>query len=119
MDEMVRVVRVAVAHRDPALRRSLLRALKSMGAEVLDATTAQRLRELLRSPGPFDLVVVDVWMAELSGASLVAELRVRGDNTAAILTADHLLPSTEASLVDLGHVSCARPSASRSLKVRW
>jgi DNA-binding NtrC family response regulator len=108
MDVTVRVVRVAVAHSEPTLRRGLRRALTSMGAEVCDAATGQALRDLLRSPGSFDLVVADVWMPEMSGATLVAELRVRGDETAAILMADHLLPSVEASLVNLGHVRVLR-----------
>jgi DNA-binding NtrC family response regulator len=108
MGGTVRIVRVAVAHGDPALRRAILRALQSMGAEVYDAETGSGLRGVLRAKAPFDLVVADVWMTGMSGASLVAELRVRGDDTAAILTADELSPGAEASLVNLGYLRVLR-----------
>jgi len=67
--------RVLVAEDDEHLLRLMARALRSVGIEVETANTANEALELISALG-FDLILSDLFAPEMSGARIVAAVRL-------------------------------------------
>lgn len=67
--------RVLVAEDDPHLLRLIARLLRAAGIEVEIAATADAALELISALG-FDLILSDLFAPEMSGAKLVAAVRL-------------------------------------------
>jgi CheY-like chemotaxis protein len=59
--------------------------LRSLGYEVVTATSAEEALELAAGPRPVDLVVTDFRMPEMDGKELITALRARGFEMPVIL----------------------------------
>jgi DNA-binding NtrC family response regulator len=69
------VARVLVAEDDANLLRLIVRLLRSAGIEVETAATSAAALELISAIG-FDLILSDLFAPEMSGARLVAAVRL-------------------------------------------
>jgi DNA-binding NtrC family response regulator len=69
------VARVLVAEDDAHLLRLIARLLRSTGVEVETASTPAAALELISALG-FDLILTDLFAPEMSGARLVAAVRL-------------------------------------------
>lgn len=67
--------KILVVEDEPMLLRIIVRSLREAGYAVVEAPNGQTALELARSSEPFDLVVTDSVMPELSGLKLVEGLR--------------------------------------------
>ncbi|MEE8497498.1 MAG: response regulator transcription factor [Acidimicrobiia bacterium] len=90
--------RVLIAEDDDAVRRSIERALKFEGYEVVTAENGERaLVEAAKVPP--DAIVLDIMMPILDGMAVCRKLRAAGDSTPILmLTAKHELADRVAGL---------------------
>ena len=95
---MPRVHRVLIAEDDDAVRRSIERALRFEGYEVVTAENGERaLVEAAQEPP--DAIVLDIMMPVLDGMAVCRRLRAAGDSTPILmLTAKHELADRVAGL---------------------
>jgi len=91
------MVTVLVAEDDAAVRRSVERALRFEGFEVILATDGeQALQAVVRAP---DVVVLDIMMPRLDGLEVCRRMRSAGDDTPILmLTARHEVTDRVAGL---------------------
>jgi CheY-like chemotaxis protein len=82
---MLSGARVLVADDDPLLLELVADALRSLGADVIRASSGEELVEQLANEGPFDLVVTDVGMPWMSGLTAIHAARSAGISMAAII----------------------------------
>ena len=75
--------RILVVDDDPDMRESLARLLRG-SYEVTTAANAEEARRLL-SLQRFDVVLLDVWMPDAIGTSVVRMLRASGNSVPVIL----------------------------------
>ena len=72
-------MKILIVDDEPLVRKSLGRAFKAKGHEVIEAVDGveglQRWNELLQAQAPPDIVLVDVLMPGLSGPELLREMR--------------------------------------------
>lgn len=68
---------VLVVEDDPSVRGLTTFVLRECGYEVQEASTAKEALALIENGGPFDLVITDVIMPQMSGRELYDELRGR------------------------------------------
>ena len=104
MQPPVHPPRVAIADDEASVRTVVKRVLRAFGAEVAEAADGAGLRALVGDGHRFDLVITDLRMPRWTGASVLHEMRARGDTTPAILltgdvdaaqaVAAHLAPIT-------------------------
>jgi CheY-like chemotaxis protein len=87
--EMSRL-RVLVAEDEAPLREILAEGLRDEGFDVVTAVDGADALELVRSQGPFDVLLLDEEMPRLTGRRLLARLRGEGDAVAAILLSGNL-----------------------------
>jgi DNA-binding NtrC family response regulator len=69
------VARVLVAEDDAHLLRLMVRLLRSVGVEIETASTSSAALELISAIG-FDLILTDLFAPEMSGARIVAAVRL-------------------------------------------
>ncbi|MDX1631978.1 MAG: response regulator, partial [Thermoanaerobaculia bacterium] len=81
--------RVLVAEDDEALRRLASVSIERLGCEVVTAVDGGAALEVFEASGPFDLVVTDVLMPEMSGHDLLAAIRKRSSDVKIILVSGH------------------------------
>lgn len=77
-----------VGDADPEVRRQLVMHLSPLRPSVYEADSGTRLDELLKS-GPFDLVVASAQLPMVTGLSVLARARSRGDKTPFIVVTSH------------------------------
>jgi CheY-like chemotaxis protein len=65
---------VLVVEDDPDVRRIVVRSLRFGGVEAAEADTGRRALELARAT-PFDVILTDLGLPDLSGVKLVRMLR--------------------------------------------
>jgi CheY-like chemotaxis protein len=70
--------RVLVADDDLQLLETVAKALRGMGAEVVQAESGAELIEQLANEGPFDLVITDISMPWMSGLQAMRSVRTVG-----------------------------------------
>jgi CheY-like chemotaxis protein len=72
-------MKILIVDDEPLVRKSLGRAFKAKGHEVIEAVDGadgwQRWNEMLQARTPPDIVLVDVLMPGLSGPELLREMR--------------------------------------------
>src|SRR3954471_3176368 len=79
---------ICVIDDDPSVRKSVARLLQSAGLEVRVFSEAKVFLEFLAST-PVRVVVLDVWMAGMSGMELLVHLCARSPRTRAIFITGH------------------------------
>ncbi len=90
--------RVLVAEDDEKVRRSVERALRYEGYDVVTAVDGATALEALDEHSP-DVVILDVMMPHIDGIAVCRRMRARGDRTPVLmLTARHELPDRVAGL---------------------
>jgi two-component system KDP operon response regulator KdpE len=77
--------RILVVDDEPQLRRSLRSTLSALGFTVADAESGETALEKLREE-KFDLVLLDINMASLSGIETCRAIRARSDVVVLVLT---------------------------------
>jgi two-component system nitrogen regulation response regulator NtrX len=79
--------RILVVDDEEQIRQSLRGVLSDEGFGVLEAGDGRRARELLaESP---DLVILDVWLPEIDGISLLEEIKSTHPNLPVIIICGH------------------------------
>jgi len=73
--------RILIADPNPQIRAWLKPPLASIASEVVEATSGPELEALLRSQGPFQLVVTNARLPNQSGVEILARARSSGDRT--------------------------------------
>src|SRR3954453_12593688 len=79
---------ICVIDDDPSVRKSVGRLLQSAGLQVRVFSEAKVFLEFLAST-PVRVVVLDVWMAGMSGMELLVHLCARSPRTRAIFITGH------------------------------
>jgi two-component system response regulator FixJ len=79
---------ICVVDDDPSVRKSVGRLLQSAGLQVRVFSEARVFLEFLAS-NPVPVVVLDVWMAGMSGMELLVHLCARSPRTRAIFITGH------------------------------
>ena len=87
--------RILVAEDEAPLLEILLEGLADEGFEVVGAEDGQQALELLRTAGPFDLLLLDEEMPRLTGRKVLARLREQGESVPAVLFSGNLELSAE------------------------
>lgn len=77
--------RALVVDDDTNVRKAVIRVLRSMGMETLEATDGQHALELLERSGEVPLVVSDVYMPRMDGTLLVREVHSRYPDVAIVM----------------------------------
>lgn len=97
---------VLVIDDDPMVRRVLLDMLARLGHQGMQADGMDSALELLmREPGRFDLLLVDVFMPDRSGLELVEALRAAGMQIPAILVTGFSSSDVQAKVGSLSATS--------------
>jgi DNA-binding response OmpR family regulator len=78
------VTRVLVVEDDPVVRKAVAEYLEDEGYDVGAVDTLDGAREFVTQSMP-DLLVLDLLLADRSGAELLAELACRGDAPATVI----------------------------------
>lgn len=79
---------ILVVDDEEQIRQSLRGVLSDEGFGVLEAGDGRRARELLRTESP-DLVILDVWLPEIDGISLLEEIKSTHPNLPVIIICGH------------------------------
>jgi len=93
--------RILVADDDDLLRRFLLTGLRAAGFDVVAAADGSEALGLFREQGPFDVLLLDEEMPELSGRAVLRRLRIEQETLPAVLFSGDLM-LTEAEQDALG-----------------
>jgi CheY-like chemotaxis protein len=97
--------RILVADDDDLLRRYLLTGLRAAGFDVVVAADGNEALGLYRQLGPFDLLLLDEEMPNLSGRDVLRILRAQGDGLPAVLFSGELaLSAAEQDALGIGPV---------------
>jgi UDP-3-O-[3-hydroxymyristoyl] N-acetylglucosamine deacetylase len=80
--------RILVVDDEEQIRASLRGVLSDEGFAVLEAGDGRRARELLATAVP-DLVILDVWLPEIDGISLLEEIKSTHPNLPVIIICGH------------------------------
>ncbi len=93
--------RVLLVEDEDMVRGFAVRALKSRGYDVLEASTgAEALEVMDRNEGKIDIVISDVVMPEMDGPTLLKELRKKNPNLKIIFISGYPNDAFKASLDD-------------------
>jgi UDP-3-O-[3-hydroxymyristoyl] N-acetylglucosamine deacetylase len=79
---------ILVVDDEEQIRQSLRGVLSDEGFGVLEAGDGRRARELLRTEAP-DLVILDVWLPEIDGISLLEEIKSTHPSLPVIIICGH------------------------------
>ena len=82
--------RILVAEDEAPLLEILVEGLRDEGFDVVGAEDGAQALELVRTAGPFDLLLLDEEMPRLTGRRVVAQLRQEGRQTPAVLFSGNL-----------------------------
>ncbi len=99
---------------DENILRFVSLGLERSGFEVLTANGSQQALEISRSR-PFDAVVLDNGLGEVSGVELLAELRKASPAMAAIFSSGAITHSLAESAKQFGAVTLEKPYPIRTL----
>ncbi len=100
---------VLVADDDPAILRLLGIALSDAGHRVVTAPDGRQCIEIVRS-SPVDVVVLDLWLPDVNGLEVLAELRrIRPEVPILILTASATVETAIAAIQQGAHDYLAKP----------
>ena len=80
--------RILVVDDEEQIRASLRGVLSDEGVAVLEAGDGRRARELLAAEAP-DLVILDVWLPEIDGITLLEEIKSAHPNLPVIIICGH------------------------------
>ena len=91
-----RSLTILVADDEPAIAQSLSVVLKAAGHHIEPAADGiEAFKMIAKSPGKFDLVIVDHVMPGLSGSELVKKLREADFDGRIVVLSGHLTPPVE------------------------
>jgi len=86
---------------EASIRQSLAGALGDEGYRILSAASASQGMEMLRKQTP-DLILLDIWMPEMDGLTLLNELKKNGLETPIIMMSGHGNIETAVKATKLG-----------------
>ena len=99
------MLRILLAEDDPVLRDILSEGLADEGFRVSTASDGQEALALYHSDGPYDVLLVDEEMPNLTGREVVRHIRAGGDRVPVILISGNLhLDADECAALGVGPV---------------
>jgi CheY-like chemotaxis protein len=99
------VPRILVAEDDSILREILDDGLRAEGFDVVLAKDGAEALHLYATSGPFDALLLDEEMPELTGRQVLLRLRGQGDEVAALIISGNLeLDEAERTALGVGPV---------------
>jgi DNA-binding NtrC family response regulator len=96
-------LRVLVVDDEALIRWALVETLTDAGHDAVEAADAgTALRALVTTPGPFDVVLLDLRLPDLSGLTVLSTLRCWSPKTQVILMTAYGTPDAVEDALDLG-----------------
>ena len=104
-------LRILAVDNEPSVTLSLRYVFDGPRYEVTCAEDGQAaLARLETDPNPYDVIIVDEKMPNLTGAQLVSEIRKRGINGKIIVVSAHLSAETRAAYEEMNvHLMISKP----------
>ncbi len=93
---------ILLAEDEPQVRQTLCEALVFLGYRVVEAGNGREALAIIQAGEPFDLLVTDVTMPEMSGAELVQAARRTVPGLRAVALTGHLVESLRVQLEAAG-----------------
>jgi two-component system nitrogen regulation response regulator NtrX len=93
--------RILIVDDESAIRSSLRGILEDEGYSVQTAASGEEGLEIL-AKGTFNLVLLDIWLPEMSGLEVLAEIRRHEDPPAVVVISGHGTVETAVRAVKLG-----------------
>ena len=106
-----KAVRILAVDNEPSVTLSLRYVFPAPKYEITCVESGhQALRQLATEPEPFDVIIVDEKMPNLSGSELVSEMRDRGIHSKIIVVSAHLSSETREAYERMDvHVMFSKP----------
>lgn len=108
-----RSLRLLLVDDDAPVRDTLAALLRSLGHRVTAVASPQEVESLLAEPGPWDLVLCDLVLAQGSGIEVHQLLRARGITTPVVFISGNVPSSMQARIETLDHRAVLTKPVSR------
>ena len=104
-------LRILAVDNEPSVTLSLRYVFSGPRYEIICAESGQNaLMQLENASAPFDVIIVDEKMPNLTGSELVGEIRKRGIAGKIIVVSAHISSETRAAYEDMNvHVMFSKP----------
>ena len=104
-------LRILAVDNEPSVTLSLRYVFSGPRYEIIYAQSGQNeLMQLENASAPFDVIIVDEKMPNLTGSELVGEIRKRGIAGKIIVVSAHISSETRAAYEDMNvHVMFSKP----------
>lgn len=96
--------RILLVEDEDAVRLFSARALREKGYEVREAETGEKALEILQETGPFDLLITDVVMPQMTGPQLVNHIRTHYPSLRIIFISGYAEDTFREQLVTDSHI---------------
>ena len=104
---MTRTIRVLVVDDDQAIREAVTEMLTTLGMKAGSAVSGRAALKLCAGECPFDVILADVVMGDISGVQLAETLREAYPTVAVILMTGH--ESLADGVIDAGAMPLFKP----------